>query len=105
MTPYMARKTLPFTLNSGNIEFTQSTRTEAEMATAIENIDFTKLTLDERALLAHRLWESVQREAQSTPLSAAQIEEIDRRIAAADAGHMQSMPWEELKRELVSRKQ
>lgn len=75
------------------------------MTTTIDTIDYTHLTLDERALLAHRLWESVQREAHSTPLSAAQIEEIDRRIAAADAGHMQSMPWEVLKRELFSRKQ
>ena len=65
--------------------------------------DFTSLSLDERTLLAHRLWESVHRTVETLPLSAAQLAEIERRVAEADAGRMTSSPWEAVKRRLTTR--
>ena len=64
------------------------------MTQSPQDFDFTRLSLDERTLLAHRLWESVHRTVETVPLSADQIAEIERRVAEADAGRMPSSPWE-----------
>ena len=65
---------------------------------------FETLSLDERALLAHDLWESVQHEVESSPLSADQLTEIRRRVAEADGGRISSAPWETVKLRLINRK-
>lgn len=68
-----------------------------------QDLDFTRLSLDERTLLAHRLWKSVHDTVEAMPLSADQLAEIQRRIAEADAGRMPSLPWEDVKRRLMNR--
>ena len=67
------------------------------------DFDFTALTADERTLLAHRLWESVQHEIESKPLTAEQQAEIERRISEADAGCIASSPWQAVRQRLMSR--
>jgi putative addiction module component (TIGR02574 family) len=68
-----------------------------------EDFDFSQLSIDERTFLAHRLRESVQREAETMPLTAAQLAEIEQRIADADAGLIPSSPWTDVKLRLKNR--
>jgi len=44
--------------------------------------DFSHLTPDERVQLADELWESISDQPESLPLTAAQAEELDRRLEA-----------------------
>jgi putative addiction module component (TIGR02574 family) len=77
---------------------------EVLMPRSTQDFDFTQLSVDERTLLAHRLWESVQHEVEAMPLSAEQRAEVERRVADADAGRMTFVPWEAVKLRLKNRK-
>lgn len=74
------------------------------MEQAPHDYDFMSLSLDERTLLAHRLWRSVHDETEAHPLTAEQLAEVERRVAEADAGRMPSSAWKDVKRRLLSRK-
>jgi putative addiction module component (TIGR02574 family) len=65
--------------------------------------DISRLTPAERILLAQDLWDSVALEAESMPLTPAQQQEIERRLAAADRGAVKYSPWNEVKRRLLRR--
>lgn len=54
------------------------------------------LSVDERLSLIDALWESIE-DSQLPPLTAAQKEELDRRIALDDAGKAEYKTWEEVK--------
>lgn len=73
------------------------------MAISINDIDFSRLSPAERLLLAQELWDTVHEEAQTLPVSTEQRAEIERRLAAVDAGTMPLHPWEEVKRRLLNR--
>lgn len=63
------------------------------MSISIESIEAQamKLSPDERADLADRLWISV---AEQDDIDAAWDAEIERRIAQLDAGEVERVPWE-----------
>lgn len=69
-----------------------------------KDFDFSRLSTAERIMLAQDLWDSIHDEAQLAPLTDEQVAEIERRIAAIDAGTMPTYPWEEVKRRLLARK-
>ncbi len=69
-----------------------------------DDFDISALSLEERTLLAHRLWRSVHDEVVSRPLTESQWAEVERRLAEADAGRMDFIPWQALKQRLISRK-
>lgn len=62
----------------------------------IPTIDMTTLSPHQKMELADVLYDTAQQEldAMMTPLTPEHIREIDRRIAAADAGEYTSEPWE-----------
>lgn len=62
--------------------------------------DFSRLSIDERTLLAYRLRKSVERDVQEMTLTPAQRAEIEQRLADADAGLIPSTTWPEVKRRL-----
>lgn len=66
--------------------------------------DFSQLTPAERILLAEDLWDSVTAEQDAPPLSTAQQEELQRRLAAADQGDMTYFSWLDVKRRLLPTK-
>jgi putative addiction module component (TIGR02574 family) len=74
------------------------------MAHTVKDFDYSQLSSAERILLAQELWDSVEPEARSWPLTAEQQAEIERRIAAIDAGTMPTYPWEDVKQRLLNRK-
>lgn len=63
------------------------------MSISVESIEAQamKLSPDERADLADRLWLSVHEQEQ---IDAAWDAEIERRIAQLDAGQVEGVPWE-----------
>jgi putative addiction module component (TIGR02574 family) len=63
--------------------------------------DFTHLSPAERILLAEDLWDSVASEHDAPPLSPAQQEELERRVAAADRGELAYASWPDAKRRLL----
>jgi putative addiction module component (TIGR02574 family) len=65
--------------------------------------DYSHLSVPERILLAQELWESVYESANELPLTEAQKAEIDRRLAAYQAGEMTGSTWPEVKQRLLDR--
>lgn len=65
-----------------------------------------KLTAAERLELVEELWDSIaaEREKEPFPLSAAQREELDRRIRELDEHPERARPWEEVRERLWARK-
>ena len=65
-----------------------------------------KLTAAERLELVEELWDCIaaEREKEPFPLSAAQREELDRRIRELDEHPERARPWEEVRERLWARK-
>ena len=64
--------------------------------------DFSHLSLDQKIALIAQLWDDVAHQAAQQPLTKAQAEELDRRLAIHEAGAMKSYSWEEIKTSLLS---
>jgi len=60
-----------------------------------------KLSAAERIQLAEDLWDSVARNPELVPVTDAQKEEIDRRLARFAEGSTQTSDWEDLKKRLI----
>ena len=69
------------------------------MAHPATDLPVEELTIDERLALLGRLWDSLL-DAGPPPIPAWHLEEVRRRIAAANADPGASIPLEELRREL-----
>ena len=69
--------------------------------------DYRHLSIDERLQLVEDIWDSIAEEsnvrADALPLSAAQVAELQRRIADADAHPDDGIPWEQVRAELMQR--
>lgn len=63
--------------------------------------ELTRLTPPERLELISQLWDSLDNE--HLPLTAAQRDELDRRLATLDADRREGRTWEALKAALESR--
>lgn len=61
--------------------------------TSLHDAALTQLTLPERVELAQRLWDSVHADACAAPFTPEQLAELDRRIAALDAGEVVCESW------------
>jgi putative addiction module component (TIGR02574 family) len=59
--------------------------------------------MDEQLPNRHEMWESSTAEDELAPLTKAQQEEIDRRLAAFEADPTTSIPWEQVKRDALAR--
>lgn len=66
--------------------------------TTHEPFDFSHLSVAERIQLAEALWDSIEAENKNVlPVTDAQKEELNRRLALADAGKMEYVSWEDVK--------
>ena len=64
-------------------------------------IDITRLTPAERIMLAEDLWDSLASDHYPLPLTPAQCDELDRRLAAADRGELSYSSWADVKGRLL----
>ncbi len=62
--------------------------------------DFSRLSIDDRTLLAYRLRKGVERDVHAMTLTPARRAEIVQRLADADAGLIPSTPWPDAKKRL-----
>ena len=60
----------------------------------------TPLTVEQRLELIGELWDSIPDSLNELPIPEWHREELDRRLAAADANPDATIPWEEVKRRL-----
>lgn len=71
-------------------------------------VDIQRLSVTERLELLERLWESLSAEPSSVPLTESQRRELDRRLDALDAararGETLGVPWEDVLKELRTRR-
>jgi putative addiction module component (TIGR02574 family) len=62
---------------------------------ANSNFDFRHLTAEERVQLAEDLWDSLSEFPETLPLTAAQAEELDRRVEEYRRDGNPGTPWRE----------
>ena len=63
-----------------------------------------QLSLAERILVVEQIWDSIAAEQTSLPVTAAQREELDRRLAAHRESPADAASWEEVKARLRAKK-
>jgi putative addiction module component (TIGR02574 family) len=70
------------------------------MSPSIKAFGIDQLTVAQRILLAEEIWDSIPDEAQALPLSEAQKQDLQRRLAAYEADPKTGSSWEEVKARL-----
>lgn len=65
--------------------------------------DLLELSVSERILLVESLWESIAIQPEDVPMTDAQREELDRRLAALERGELGTASWGDVKRRLQNR--
>jgi putative addiction module component (TIGR02574 family) len=60
-----------------------------------------KLSVAERIQLVEDIWDSIAADPDALPLTPEQREELDRRLADADANPGEGRPWSEVKARLL----
>jgi putative addiction module component (TIGR02574 family) len=76
---------------------------EVIMAPTIQELGLDRLNMEDRLAVAEAIWESVAREADSTPPTSAQREELERRLADSIARPEAVTPWEVIKARALAR--
>ena len=66
-------------------------------------IDITRLSPEQRLELLDQLWDSLSSTPEAVPLTAAQREELDRRLDEIDREGPAGIPWDEVMRRIRSR--
>jgi putative addiction module component (TIGR02574 family) len=64
-------------------------------------LDISRLTPTERIQLAEELWDSLAINGDSLPLTPAQRQELERRLAAIDRGEVGFASWPDVKRRIL----
>jgi putative addiction module component (TIGR02574 family) len=70
------------------------------MSPSIKALGIDQLTVAQRILLAEEIWDSIPDEADMLPLSEAQKQDLQRRLAAYEADPKAGSSWEEVKARL-----
>jgi putative addiction module component (TIGR02574 family) len=67
------------------------------MSPTMKNLGIDQLTVAERISLVEEIWDSIAAASEEVPLSDAQKEELDRRLAAYQANPQSGSSWEDVK--------
>ena len=70
------------------------------MSSTMKTLGIDRLTIAERILLVEEIWDSIAETPEAVPITAAQQEELDRRLAAYEADPKAGSSWEEVKARL-----
>ena len=73
------------------------------MSPTAKSLGIDRLSVAERILLVEEIWDSIAEEVNSSELTPAQKDELDRRLAAMESDPQAGSPWEEVKARLLSR--
>jgi putative addiction module component (TIGR02574 family) len=72
------------------------------MPATIEALGIDRLSVAERLTLVQQIWDSIAAEAEQAPLTEAQKQEVDRRLAAHEADPQAAIPWEQVETEALA---
>jgi putative addiction module component (TIGR02574 family) len=67
------------------------------MSSSLSALDITQLTMDQRLELIGLLWDSIPESTEALPIPEWHRQELERRLAAADASPELAIPWEEVR--------
>ena len=73
------------------------------MSPTFESLGIGQLSVDERLILVHDIWESISAAAVAAPLTEEQRREIDQRLDAHQANPGTAVPWEQVEAEAIAR--
>lgn len=73
------------------------------MSPALEALGIDRLSVSERLTLIGEIWDTLSDEIEQQPLTEAQRQEIDRRLAAHRANPSAAIPWEQVEAEALAR--
>ena len=73
------------------------------MPPTLESLGIDRMTREDRLALVQAIWDSIAAEPHTPLLTEAQRQELDRRIADADANPDDVVPWEEVKAQALAR--
>jgi putative addiction module component (TIGR02574 family) len=73
------------------------------MPPTLHELGLDRLSVEDRIALAQALWDSVVREIEQAPLTGAQRQELERRLADSIARPDAVTPWEEIKARALAR--
>jgi putative addiction module component (TIGR02574 family) len=73
------------------------------MAVNMADYGLDQLSVEDRLILVQQLWDSIAEEVNRLPLSPAQRQEVDRRLAAHRANPQAAIPWEQVEAEARAR--
>jgi putative addiction module component (TIGR02574 family) len=69
----------------------------------MKSLGLDQLSVAERLVLVEELWDSIAAEVERAPLTEAQRQEVDRRLAAHRANPEAAIPWEQVEAEALAR--
>jgi putative addiction module component (TIGR02574 family) len=75
------------------------------MPATLQRLGIDQWSLDDRLALVQEIWDSIAVEAERSPLTDAQRQEVDRRLAAHRANPDAAIPWEQVEAEVMARLQ
>ena len=73
------------------------------MSLTLQELGLDRLSIEDRLALAQQIWVSAAEDLDRQPLTRAQREELERRIASADAYPDDGVPWEVVQAEARAR--
>jgi len=72
------------------------------MTVSIKSLGIDRLTTDDKLALVEEIWDSIP-DADAAPLTEAQREELERRIADHEANPNDVVPWDDVKASVTGR--
>lgn len=73
------------------------------MSQTMQDLGIDRLSVEDRLALVQEIWASIAQELEREPLTAAQREELERRLADSLARPDAVTPWEEIKAQALAR--
>jgi putative addiction module component (TIGR02574 family) len=73
------------------------------MGASLKSLGIDRLSVEERLALVEELWDSIAEDSAAVPLTDAQREELDRRLADHEARPDDVVSWEDVKASISSR--
>jgi putative addiction module component (TIGR02574 family) len=69
------------------------------MSPTMQSLGIDQLSVADRLRLVEEIWDSIAPEIESAPLTEAQRQEVDRRLAAHRANPQAAVPWQQVEAE------
>jgi len=73
------------------------------MSSLMTSLGIDRLSVAERLQLVQEIWDSIVPSVEQLPLTQAQRDELDRRLAALEANPGNVVPWEEVEARALAR--